>query len=213
MKRSGLIFWLVFSATWGLLLCALAVLTLSALILLATGSIHVGNTRSETILTWLFFSGGFAAALWFGPRTIYLAYLCFRDLSRVPTRLVGPVYSKRERTADMGRDTDREYFLVVGTQEFVVSPSQYKAVASGDVSSLLYWPNSHAVATVERYAAPPVWPAEVVRLAEALRAGADCSYALRDALREAGYPELAEQFREGRSAAWIADLILGTKRR
>lgn len=35
------------------------------------------------------------------------------------------------------------------------------------------------------------WPGSIVRLAEAILAGQDCSFALRDALLEAGHPELA----------------------
>jgi len=45
-------------------------------------------------------------------------------------------------------------------------------------------------------AVPAPWPSTVIQLAEALHAGEDCAFALRDALHEAGYPELAENFHE-----------------
>jgi hypothetical protein len=61
------------------------------------------------------------------------------------------------------------------------------------------------------YAAPPSWPAPVVKLAEAMYAGEDCSFALHDALLEAGHPELAEHFREKEhpKGCWVVDVILG----
>jgi hypothetical protein len=51
----------------------------------------------------------------------------------------------------------------------------------------------------------------VVRLAEALYAGADCGFALHDALLEIGYTDLAEHFREPchPKGCWAVDLILG----
>jgi hypothetical protein len=45
-------------------------------------------------------------------------------------------------------------------------------------------------------AKPPTWTPEIVRLAEAYTDGADCGFALHDALMEAGKPELAEPFRQ-----------------
>jgi hypothetical protein len=53
-----------------------------------------------------------------------------------------------------------------------------------------------------------------VQLAESLYAGQDCSFALHDALLEAGHAELAEHFREETShpkGCWVVDLILGKK--
>jgi hypothetical protein len=54
-------------------------------------------------------------------------------------------------------------------------------------------------------------PAAVCRLAEALYAGEDCSFALRDALLEAGQVELAEHFQETRhpKGCWAVDALLG----
>jgi len=62
-----------------------------------------------------------------------------------------------------------------------------------------------------QYPTPPSWPAPVVKLAEALYAGEDCSFALHDALLEAGHPELAEHFREKEhpKGCWVVDMILG----
>jgi hypothetical protein len=61
------------------------------------------------------------------------------------------------------------------------------------------------------YPAPPSWSAPVVKLAEALYAGEDCAFALRDALLEAGHPELAEHFRDKdyQKGCWALDLLLG----
>ena len=61
------------------------------------------------------------------------------------------------------------------------------------------------------FPAPATWPAAVVQLAEAQNAGADCAFALHDALLEAGQPELAAHFREPRhpKGCWVVDLLLG----
>lgn len=62
-------------------------------------------------------------------------------------------------------------------------------------------------------AAPADWPRNVNQLAEALYAGADCAFALHDALLDAGHPELAEHFREREhpKGCWALDAILGRK--
>jgi hypothetical protein len=59
--------------------------------------------------------------------------------------------------------------------------------------------------------APDQWPSPVVKLAEALYAGEDCSFALHDALLEAGHTELAEHFREKDhpKGCWALDTLLG----
>jgi hypothetical protein len=56
----------------------------------------------------------------------------------------------------------------------------------------------------------PQLPASASRLAEALYAGEDCSFALRDALLEAGQIELAEHFQEQvhPKGCWAVDTIL-----
>jgi hypothetical protein len=58
---------------------------------------------------------------------------------------------------------------------------------------------------------PEAWPADVLRLAQAQNTGADCAFALHDALCEAGLPELAQHFHETRhpKGCWVVDLILG----
>jgi len=62
------------------------------------------------------------------------------------------------------------------------------------------------------YPAPPSWPSPVIKLAEALYAGEDCSFALHDALLEAGHPELAEHFaKEHPKGCWVLDLILAKR--
>jgi hypothetical protein len=78
------------------------------------------------------------------------------------------------------------------------------------------WPKGNLVREIfgnsfRRHTAPPSWPASVVNLAAALYAGEDCSFALRDALLEAGHAELAEHFTEKDhpKGCWVVDLLLG----
>ena len=55
-------------------------------------------------------------------------------------------------------------------------------------------------------------PSAVVQLAQAIYAGADCGFALHDALLDAGRADLAEHFREPEEhpkGCWAIDLILG----
>jgi hypothetical protein len=62
------------------------------------------------------------------------------------------------------------------------------------------------------YPAPASWPWAVVKLAEAVYAGEDCSFALHDALLEAGNPELAEHFQTEKwhpKGCWVVDMIAG----
>jgi len=62
------------------------------------------------------------------------------------------------------------------------------------------------------YAAPDHWPSTVIQLADALYNGHDCTFALHDALLEAGHPELAEHFKEEQlhpKGCWVLDLLLG----
>jgi hypothetical protein len=62
------------------------------------------------------------------------------------------------------------------------------------------------------YPAPPAWPTAVIKLAEALYAGGDCSFALHDALLEAGHPKLGEHFQPEQGhpkGCWVVDLLLG----
>jgi hypothetical protein len=62
------------------------------------------------------------------------------------------------------------------------------------------------------YPTAPFWSGAVLRLAEALYAGADCAFALHDALLEAGHADLAHHF-HGRQwhpkGCSVVDLILG----
>jgi hypothetical protein len=60
--------------------------------------------------------------------------------------------------------------------------------------------------------APPSWPAIVRQLVEALDHGEACSFALHDALLEAGHAELAELFRQEDwqpKRGWVVDLVIG----
>jgi hypothetical protein len=56
-------------------------------------------------------------------------------------------------------------------------------------------------------------PQPSTQLAEALYAGEDCSFALRDALLESGHTELADHFKDKDhpKGCWALDLILGKK--
>lgn len=59
---------------------------------------------------------------------------------------------------------------------------------------------------------PRPWPLAISRLAEAIYEGADCGFAMHDALLEAGDPDLAEHFRQEENhpkGCWVLDLILG----
>lgn len=62
-----------------------------------------------------------------------------------------------------------------------------------------------------RYPVPGHWADTLVQLAETLYQGTDCTFALHDALRDAGHAELAEHFRkrEHPKGCWALDLILG----
>jgi hypothetical protein len=65
------------------------------------------------------------------------------------------------------------------------------------------------------YAAPAIWPEAVVALAKAIHRQGDCSFALHDALLDAGHPDLASHFREADephpAGCWVLDLLLGKK--
>jgi hypothetical protein len=64
------------------------------------------------------------------------------------------------------------------------------------------------------YPALAQWPSTVVQLAEALYNGEDCSFAVHDALLEAGHAELAEHFRQEQwhpKGCFALDLILDKK--
>jgi hypothetical protein len=61
---------------------------------------------------------------------------------------------------------------------------------------------------------PPSLPATVCQLVVALDNGEACSFALHDALLEAGHADLAELFREEfwhPKPGWIVDLVIGEK--
>lgn len=62
------------------------------------------------------------------------------------------------------------------------------------------------------YPTPPHWPATLQQLAQSLYDGNDCTFALHDALLEAGHGELAEHFRtetDHPKGCWVVDLLLG----
>lgn len=68
------------------------------------------------------------------------------------------------------------------------------------------------LATWPPYTMPPSWPTAVVHLAEAVYSGADASFALHDALLEAGHPDLAQHFQEETwhpKGCWVVDMITG----
>jgi hypothetical protein len=61
------------------------------------------------------------------------------------------------------------------------------------------------------YPAPFHWSFSTMQLAESMYLGADCSFALRDALLESDHGDLAEHFRGPKhpKGCWVLDLILG----
>jgi hypothetical protein len=62
--------------------------------------------------------------------------------------------------------------------------------------------------------APDHWSATIVQLADALYTGQNCSFALHEALLEAGHTELAEHFRQEQwhpKGCWVLDMILDKK--
>lgn len=64
------------------------------------------------------------------------------------------------------------------------------------------------------YPAPPAWPSTVVQLASAMYNGQDCSFALHDALLEAGHAELAKHFKDEAwhpKGCYVLDLVLKRK--
>lgn len=60
---------------------------------------------------------------------------------------------------------------------------------------------------------PPSWPATVISLAQSLDDQESVHFALHDALLDAGYPDLAEHFKESYhpKGCWALDVILGKK--
>jgi hypothetical protein len=65
---------------------------------------------------------------------------------------------------------------------------------------------------LKTYSAPSNWPSSVANLAEAMYAGEACSFALHDALLEAGHPELAEHFMKEQwhpKGCWALDVLRG----
>jgi hypothetical protein len=59
------------------------------------------------------------------------------------------------------------------------------------------------------------WPAAVSQLADAMYEGEPCHDVLRDALLDAGFPDLADHFAQPEQAhpkgCWVVDLILKKK--
>jgi hypothetical protein len=211
-QRFHLLMRLGCSMALGFLCCVLTVWSLAYLIasLTVVGCFPIfGQVCLDPVFTCVSHGTMCGSASWLALRAMVRGYLCVKDLSATPTMVVGSVSSKYEATNETGETV---LYAVVGRQKFELSPAQYHGIACGDISSLTYWPSSRTVAKAERFTPPAAWPTTVVRLAEALRAGTDCAYALRDALLEAGYPELAEHFGGGEWPQWALDVILGTTR-
>lgn len=112
------------------------------------------------------------------------------------------------------------------SSNFLEVPGFYQPVGGGEtawvtkgkvVGSSILGQNAelytkHLLRSVREYPAPGSWPTAVVRLAEAVYNGADATFALHDALLEAGHPDLAEHFQKEAwhpKGCWVLDLILG----
>lgn len=120
--------------------------------------------------------------------------------------VVGPVGTMYLERVEEGMIETNKYYVVIDSMRYEVSPQEYDALAPGQVTQLSYWPNSNTTSTVMRYSG--AWPTEVVRLAKALRAGEDCAFAMRDALLDAGFPELAEHFAGETWPPWLVNMLL-----
>jgi hypothetical protein len=209
MKRIRLLLWLTWNTALGLCFCAFALAALAQLVLSLANSMPTDRTLGSVIVARLFYLCVFAFAAWVAYRFLSDAYPYFKDFSCAPAKVVGPVSSKYWTSREAGEPL--AHYLVIGRQLFEVSRTQYQAVTSGEITSLFHWPNSNTVTGVERYTPPPSWPTDVLHLAEALRAGVNCWYALHDALLEAGYPELALYLDGTTRPRWLVDLILDEK--
>jgi hypothetical protein len=82
-----------------------------------------------------------------------------------------------------------------------VSEDLYQAVITGIVA---------AANAFCPFSLPDAWPITVIELAKSLKDGADCAFALHDALIESGCSEIAEHFesREHPTKCWALNLIL-----
>lgn len=158
-------------------------------------------TGESGILHYVVLSLIFAVCAWSTCSSIPDVYHCVRDLYGTPIEVLGSVSSKFY-------EAPGNHYLVVDGQVFEVSAAQYHTVKRGDITALSYWPNIETVAGVDRIALPAAWPANAVRLAEALQAGENCAFALHDALLDAGYPELAEHFCDEPWPTWLVEKIL-----
>jgi len=90
---------------------------------------------------------------------------------------------------------------------------QKQAVACRDENAAQAHLLRHIIGNPFRpYHIPDHWPSTTVQLAQTLYNCQDCSFALHDALLEAGHPELAKHFQEEHlhpKGCWVMDLLLG----
>jgi hypothetical protein len=131
------------------------------------------------------------------------------------------------RAATPGRDEDRvrdwvakaatdcaiskAWFAVLKATDDVARSSTVQAAERREQAALL----REIVGNPFRKTPLPDWPETVHQLAESLYGGADCAFALHDALLEAGHAEFAEHFRDASQwhpkGCWAMDLVLGKK--
>jgi hypothetical protein len=163
------------------------------------------GTYDDSFLAALIFGGAGSMLFWLASSLYYDASGAFRDITSPPVTLWGEVRSRRVVGDD---ETGRSFYLTVDFEEFEVNSQIYAALAEGERVSMTYWPNTRIVASVERLPTRSYWPATVVQLAEAVCDGQDCSFALHDALLDAGHTELAEHFRKPEDPRQRSALIM-----
>jgi hypothetical protein len=106
--------------------------------------------------------------------------------------------------------TQGEMFLMAAVAAAALEPTTYRWQASQRLAQARIL--RHLMGSpFRRPPALATWPAAVVHLAGALYAREDCSFALRDALLEAGQTELADHFldKDHPKGCWAVDRILG----
>jgi hypothetical protein len=84
--------------------------------------------------------------VWLTYRFSSEALGALKDFSVEPLTITDHVYSGRSM---VGGDAPPVYYLTVGDKEFEVDGSHFRAVVTGDIVRVTYWPNSELVENVE----------------------------------------------------------------
>jgi hypothetical protein len=133
-------------------------------------------------------------------------------------RLPGLAATREPRTSSYGHNpsiaasllTKGDAFLMAAVAAAAMEPTTYQFKQAQRIAQARIF--RHIIGSpFQRPRATALWPAPVVQLAGSLYAREDCSFALRDALLEAGQSELADHFieKDHPKGCWAVDLILG----